>query len=156
MKKKKEIKTWKNLEAAFAGESMAYQKYLYFAKLARQKGNEEVARLFEDTAKQEIGHAAGHLSFLYPADKLSVKDLLTLAAEGETFEYTEMYPGYAETAKTEGQNAILKEFEEQQTESAVHAKDFQKKLEKLSKVFEGLAKVEKKHAAEYTKTLAAL
>ena len=156
MKKKTEIKTWKNLESAFAGESMACQKYMYFAKLARQKGNEEVAQLFEETAKQEIGHAAGHLSFLYPADKLTVKDLLTLASEGETFEYTEMYPGYAETAKAEGQSAAVKEFEEQQAESAIHAKNFHDKLEKISKVFAGLAKVEKKHAAQYTKTLASL
>ncbi|MEK6626494.1 MAG: rubrerythrin family protein [Bdellovibrionota bacterium] len=156
MKKRAEIKTWKNLESAFAGESMAYQKYMYFAKLARKKGNEEVAQLFEDTAKQEVGHAAGHLSFLYPEDKLTVKDLLILASEGETYEYTEMYPGYAETAKIEGQSAALKEFEKQQVESSTHAKNFQEKLEKISKVFAGLAKVEKKHADQYIKILATL
>ena len=60
---KPEIKTRKNLESAFAGESRAYQKYLYFALLARKKGNEEVAKLFEDTAKHEIAHARGTFDF---------------------------------------------------------------------------------------------
>lgn len=86
------IKTRQNLESAFAGESMAYQKYLYFAKIAREKGNEEVAKLFEDTAKHETAHV--HLTFIYPKESLSVERLLDIAIEGETFEYTEMYPGY--------------------------------------------------------------
>jgi len=151
--KKPEIKTWKNLESAFAGESMAYQKYLYFAKLARKKGNNEVADLFEETAKHEIAHAAGHLRFLYPEEELSVADLLRLAVEGETFEYTEMYPSYEKTAKQEGQLEAVKEFKEQAQESKEHSVNFQAKLEKIGKMFAGLAKVEKSHAAGYSKAL---
>jgi rubrerythrin len=150
---KKEIKTLKNLESAFAGESMAYQKYLYFAMLAREKGNEEVAKLFEETAAHEIGHARGHLSFLYPKDKLTVKDLLKIAIDGETFEYTEMYPSYASIAKEEGDASAVKEFEEQIEESKEHASWFETKLEKISKVFAGLAKVEESHANGYRDAL---
>jgi len=150
---KPEIKTYKNLEAAFAGESMAYQKYMYFAKLARKKGNETVAKVFEDTASQEVGHAAGHLHFLYPEENYTVEDLLQIAIDGETFEYSEMYPGYEKTAREEGQSHAVSEFQEQQLESREHAENFQKTLEKVSKVFAGLAKVEKKHAETYEKAL---
>jgi len=153
MTKKPEIKTWKNLESAFAGESMAYQKYLYFAKLARKKGNEKVAQLFEETAKHEISHAAGHLGFLYPEDELTVEDLLRLAVEGESFEYTTMYPGYEKTAREEGQTEAVKEFQEQAKESAEHAEKFRNKLDKISKIFGGLAKVERAHAEGYKKAL---
>lgn len=150
---KKEIKTKQNLEAAFAGESMAYQKYLYFASIAREKGNEEVAKLFEETAAHEIGHARGHLNFLYPKELLSVEQLLRIALEGETFEYTEMYPGYAQTAKEEANLDAVREFEEQIEESKEHASWFESKLEKISKVFNGLAKVEEKHAQGYKNAL---
>lgn len=153
--KKPKIETWKNLEAAFAGESMAYQKYLYFASVARKLGNEEVAQLFEETASQETGHAAGHLNFLYPADKLTVEDLLRMAVEGETYEYTEMYPGFEKKAVEEREAGAASEFREQAAESKEHAEIFQAKLNKISKVFSGLAKVEKKHAAGYEKALAA-
>lgn len=145
----KEIKTLKNLESAFAGESMAYQKYLYFAKLARKKGNEEVAKAFEDTAKHEIGHAEGHLRFLYPEENLSVADLLKIAIEGETYEYTEMYPTFEKTAKEEHQYVALDEFQEQIKESKNHAAFFKKNLDKISKIFKGLAKVEESHAKKY-------
>lgn len=150
------IRTRKNLEAAFAGESMAYQKYLYFAKLARKKGNEEVAQIFEKTAKDEIGHAEGHLNFLYPADELSVADLLRIAFEGETYEYTEMYPSYAKTAHEEGQASEVREFNEQIAESKEHAQRFERFLPKLEKIFSGLSKVEKKHAEGYEKALSDL
>lgn len=149
----KEIKTRKNLESAFAGESMAYQKYLYFAMLAREKGNEEVAQLFEETASHEIGHARGHLNFLYPKHLLTVEDLLKIAVDGETFEYTEMYPDYEKTAKEEGNQLAVKEFQEQIEESKEHASWFQSKLDKISKVFAGLAKVERNHADHYQKAL---
>lgn len=149
----KEIKTRKNLEAAFAGESMAYQKYMYFAAFAREKGNEEVAKLFEDTAKHEIGHARGHLNFLYPKHLLSVEDLLKIAIEGETHEYTEMYPSFAKTAKEEGNEAALEEFNEQINESKEHASWFNSKLDKISKVFAGLTKVEETHANGYREAL---
>jgi rubrerythrin len=153
---KKEIKTWKNLESAFAGESMAYQKYLYFAKLARRKGAEDVAKLFEDTAKHETAHAEGHLSFLYPVNELSVEDLLKIAIEGETHEYTEIYPGFEKTAKIEGHKYAEKEFNEQIEESKEHARNFTSKLDKISKVFGGLAKVEKEHSAGYENALKVL
>lgn len=151
--KKPEIKTKQNLESAFAGESMAYQKYLYFASLARKKGNEDVAKLFEDTAKHEISHARGHLTFLYPESDLSVEDLLKIAIEGETFEYTEMYPNYAKTALEEGNQHAVKEFLEQIEESKEHSKTFEEKLVKISKVFKGLETVEKQHAQGYIDAL---
>jgi rubrerythrin len=152
----KQIKTWKNLESAFAGESMAYQKYLYFAELARKKGNIEVAELFENTAKHETSHARGHLKFLYPEKELSVADLLEIAIEGETHEYTEMYPGYEKTAIEEGHEYAQREFSEQIEESKEHAAGFSSKLSKISKVFAGLAKVEKKHSKEYENALSVL
>src|SRR4051794_27317480 len=92
-------KTKRNLDAAFAGESMAHQKYLYFAKLARDKGDEEAARLFEETAKQETGHAFAHLTLLYPSDQLTVEEVLQLAIQGERYEHTVMYPGFEEDAR---------------------------------------------------------
>ena len=73
MKKKIEIKTRKNLEGAFAGESMAHQRYLYFAKIARRNGNEDVARLFEETAAHETKHAEGHLRYLYPMNEMTTE-----------------------------------------------------------------------------------
>ena len=152
----KEIKTVKNLESAFAGESMAYQKYLYFAKLARKKGYEEVALAFESTAKHEIGHAEGHLRFLYPEDSLTVEDILKIAIAGETHEYTEMYPGFEKTAKEESLELAVLEFKEQTEESRVHAEFFKKNLEKISRVFAGLAKVEEAHAKKYEETLSNL
>lgn len=152
-KQKPEIKTRQNLESAFAGESMAYQRYLYFAKLARAKGYEDVAQVFEHTAKDEIGHAEGHLHFLYPAEDMSVEDLLKIAVAGETYEYTEMYPGFAKVAAEEDQTGAVGEFNQQITESAEHADRFRKFLPKLAKVFSGLAKVEKKHAEGYESAL---
>jgi rubrerythrin len=152
----KTIKTLKNLESAFAGESMAYQKYLYFAKLARKKGFEEVAQAFEETAKHEIGHAEGHLRFLFPEDSLSVEDILKLAIAGETHEYTEMYPTYEKIAIEENHAMAVGEFKEQIAESKEHAEFFQKNLDKISKVFAGLAKVEAAHAKKYEDQLAKL
>jgi rubrerythrin len=147
---KKEIKSWKNLEAAFAGESMAYQKYLYFAKIARINGDEEVAKLFEETARHETSHAEGHLRNLYPMKEMTTEKCLKLAMEGERFEYTEMYPQYASTAKAEGADEwMIKEFLEGAKECKDHADTFQAKLNKLSKVFDGLSRVEKEHHDNY-------
>ncbi len=151
---KPNLKTYQNLESAFAGESMAYQRYLYFAKLARKKGYEEVAAVFEKTAGDEIGHAEGHLRFLYPEDSLSVEDLLKIAIQGETYEYTEMYPGFAKTANSEGQTGALAEFNEQIGESSEHAARFKAVLPKIERLFAGLAKVEEHHAKGYEKALA--
>lgn len=152
----KSIKTLKNLESAFAGESMAYQKYLYFAKLARKKGHEEVAKAFEETAKHEISHAEGHLRFLFPEDSLTVEAILKLAIAGETHEYTEMYPSFEKTAREENHALAVGEFQGQIAESKEHAEFFKKNLEKISKVFAGLAKVEEAHAKKYEEQLANL
>ena len=100
--KRPEIKTIANLESAFAGESMAHIKYRYFAKIARAAGDEDTARIFEETAAQEVQHAFGHLDLLYPAESMTPARCLQMAIEGETYEYTEMYPGFLKTAQMEG------------------------------------------------------
>ena len=149
-----EIKSWKNLEAAFAGESMAYQRYMYFAKIARKNGDEDVALLFEQTAKHEVAHAQGHLRNLYPLQEMSTEKMLTIAMEGERFEYTEMYPQYAKTAEEEGAaDWIKKEFREGIDECKEHAELFEARLKKLQKVFSGLAKVEQEHHDNYQRAL---
>jgi rubrerythrin len=154
MKKKPEITSWKNLESAFAGESMAYQKYLYFAKIARKNGDEEVARLFEDTAVHETKHAEGHLRNLYPFLEMTTEKCLKLAIDGERYEYTEMYPDFSRTAKKEGmENWMIEEFKEGAVECKEHFEKFLQRLAKISKVFEGLAKVEKGHHDSYQNAL---
>ena len=87
---KPESITIKNLESAFAGESMAHIKYRYFAKIARAQGDEVTAKVFEDTADQEVRHAFGHLDLLYPPTELTPAKALEMAIAGETYEYTEM------------------------------------------------------------------
>ncbi len=144
-----EIKTMANLEAAFAGESMAHIKYRYFAKLAREAGDEETARTFEETANQEVAHAFGHLDLLYPKADMTPARALQIAIEGETYEYTEMYPGFRKTAEAEGNAAAVAEMNEQIEESKVHAAQFKATLEKAQKRFAALAKVEERHAAHY-------
>ena len=147
-------KSLKNLEFALAGESVAYQKYMFFAKIARRNGDLEVAKLFEDTASAEIAHAEAHLRNLFNVKELTTKKMLELAIAGEKVEYEEMYPGFAKTAREEGaEQWIIDEFEEGIEECREHAADFQKKLEKMEKVFAGLAKVEKKHHDHYQKAL---
>jgi rubrerythrin len=154
MSKKPEIKSWKNLESAFAGESMAYQKYMYFAKVARKNGDEEVAKLFEETASHETKHAEGHLRNLYPMNKLTTEQCLKMAVAGEKYEYTEMYPGFSRTAKEEGmEDWMIEEFEEGIVECKEHAEAFTQRLEKLSKIFGGLAKVEQEHHDNYDAAL---
>ena len=145
----KETQTYKNLEAAFAGESMANRKYLYFAKVARQLGNEQIAKLFEETAHQETGHAFSHLELLYPPKKMTVEKLLKIAIEGELYETNQMYPRFEETAKKEGQPAAVAEFQEQGAESAEHAQIF----ENAAKRFKALTLVEGFHARRYEKAL---
>ena len=154
MSKLIEIKTRKNLEGAFAGESMAHQKYKYFAKIARRNGDEDVAKLFEDTAEHETKHAEGHLRYLYPMDEMTTQRCLELARDGERFEYTEMYPNYAKTAEEENADEqIKKEFYDGIKESQEHEANFIKKLDKINKVFRGLAKVEQEHFRNYEKAL---
>ena len=150
---KPESITIQNLEAAFAGESMAHIKYRYFARIARQLGDEDTARVFEETADQEVQHAFGHLDLLYPKAKLTPAKTLEIAIEGETYEYTEMYPKFRHLALEEGNSAAVKEFDEQIAESREHAESFRRTLEKAAKRFAALAKVEERHANQYRAAL---
>lgn len=149
-----EIKTIENLEAAFAGESMAHIKYRYFARIARSLGDGETARIFEETADQEVQHAFGHLDLLYPKAELTPTRCLEMAIAGETYEYTEMYPRFRETAIAEGNGAAAREMGEQIAESREHAQRFAAVLEKAAKRFAALAKVEERHANQYRAALA--
>ena len=144
-----DIQTMANLEAAFAGESMAHIKYRYFAKLARAAGDEETARTFEETADQEVMHAFGHLDLLYPKVSMTPAKALQIAIAGETYEYSEMYPGFRATAEAEGNIAAVAEMNEQIEESKVHAAQFAATLAKAQKRFAALAKVEERHANHY-------
>ncbi len=148
-----DIKTLANLEAAFAGESMAHIKYRYFAKLAREAGDEATARTFEETADQEVMHAFGHLDLLYPRAELTPARALQIAIDGETYEYTEMYPGFRRTAEAEGHAAAVAEIDEQIAESREHAALFRATLEKAQKRFAALARVEERHAQHYQNRL---
>jgi rubrerythrin len=128
-------KTEENLKAAFAGESQANRRYLYFANKADVEGQNDVAALFRSTAEGETGHAHGHLEWLEqcgdPATGLPIgptRDNLKAAVAGETHEYTDMYPGMARTAREEGHDEIA---------------DW----------FETLAKAERSHANRYTRAL---
>lgn len=148
-----DIKTLANLESAFAGESMAHIKYRYFAKIAREMGDELTARTFEETANQEVMHAFGHLDLLYPKATMTPAKALQMAIDGETYEYTEMYPGFRKTAEQEGNEAAVAEIDEQIEESKVHAAQFRATLEKAQKRFAALAKVEERHAKHYQSVL---
>jgi len=145
----KETLTHKNLEAAFAGESMANRKYLYFAKLARQLGDEEVAKVFEETANQETEHAFSHLSLIYPKETMTVAKLLETAIAGERYEHTEMYPGFEKRALEEAEKDAAKEFAEQAKESQEHEQRFLKTLDLARRKFAALTKIEKIHADRY-------
>lgn len=148
------MSTLRNLEKALAGESMAHIKYMYFAKIARQEGFEDVAKHFEETAKQEIKHAWGHLELL--VGRPSTRECLQLAIGGETYEYTEMYPAFEEEAEREGNEQAMLEARQQAKESQEHAEHFKNILEKAEKRFAALKKVEERHANAYQKVLEAL
>ena len=124
-----------NLKTAFAGESQANRRYLYFAQKADVEGYPDVAALFRSVAEGETGHAFGHFDFLRevgdPVTGVpvgSTEDNLKSAIEGETYEYTEMYPGFAKTARDEG-------------------------FEEIGEWLETLARAEKSHAGRFTKGL---
>ena len=128
-------KSHQNLKEAFAGEAQANRRYLYFARIADIEGYPDIGGLFRDTSEAETGHAFGHLDFLKevgdPCTGVpigSTEKNLKSAIEGETYEYTEMYPGFAKTARDEG-------------------------LFELAEWFETLAKAEKSHAGRFTKGL---
>jgi rubrerythrin len=146
--------TLKNLESALAGESMAHIKYRYFAKIAREEGFEDVAKHFEHTADQEIKHAWGHLELLI--GRPSTEECLEKAIEGETYEYTEMYPQFEAIAIAEGDIKAASEAREQKLESRRHAKEFIEILELAEKRFAALKKVEERHANAYKKVLGEL
>jgi rubrerythrin len=146
--------TIKNIEAAFAGESMAHIKYLYFARIARAAGDEHSAHVFEETAAQEVQHAFGHLDLLYPKEQMTPARCLEMAIAGETYEYSEMYPAFRHAAVAERNDAAVRELDEQIEESREHAARFRATLDKAARRFAALAKVEEKHAQHYRDTLA--
>ena len=122
-------KTEQNLQAAFAGESQARNKYTYFASVARKEGYEQIAAVFLETAEQEKEHAKLHLALLAGIGDTAAN--LKDAVGAENHEWTSMYPGMAQTAREEG-------------------------FEDVARLFEGLAKIEKEHEARYRKLLANL
>ena len=132
-------KTEGNLKAAFAGESQANRRYLYFAQKADVEGQNEVSALFRSTAEGETGHAFGHLEYLEasgdPATGLPIgatSDNLKASIAGETHEYTDMYPGMAKSAREEGFDEIADWFETLAKAEKSHAGRFQKALDSLS------------------------
>ncbi len=132
-------RTHKNLKDAFAGESQANRRYLYFAKVADVEGYPEVAANFRETAEGETGHAHGHLDYLKrvgdPATNLPIGDSvlnLKAAIAGETHEYTDMYPGMAKTARDEGFADVADWFETLAKAEKSHAGRFQKMLDTIS------------------------
>ncbi len=136
--KLKGTKTHDNLKAAFAGESQANRRYLYFANKADVEGQTEVASLFRNTAEGETGHAHGHLDYLAhvgdPATDLPIGSSelnLKAAVAGETHEYTDMYPGMAKSARDEGFDEIADWFETLAKAERSHANKFQKALDAL-------------------------
>jgi rubrerythrin len=131
-------KTHDNLKAAFAGESQANRRYLYFAKEADVEGRPDIAGLFRDTAEGETGHAHGHLDFLKevgdPATGEPIGDSsknLKSAVVGETYEYTQMYPGFAKQARDDGLAEIAEWFETLAKAEKSHAGRFQKGLQQV-------------------------
>jgi rubrerythrin len=131
----KGTKTHENLKHAFAGESQANRRYLYFADKADIEGYPEIAGNFRDTAEGETGHAHGHMDYLKsagdPATGLpfgSTSLNLKSAIEGETYEYTQMYPGFAKTAREEGFAEVADWFETLARAEKSHANRFSKLL----------------------------
>ena len=135
----KGTKTHGHLKEAFAGESQANRRYLYFAKVADVEGLPDVAGLFKDTADGETGHAHGHLDFLKQVgDPATGKPIgntaknLASAVAGETHEYTQMYPSMAKTAREEGFPEIADWFETLAKAEKSHAGRFQKALDTMA------------------------
>ena len=131
--------THENLKAAFAGESQANRRYLYFAKVADIEGYPDIAGNFRDTAEGETGHAHGHLDYMRsvgdPATGLPIGETaenLAAAVAGETHEYTEMYPGMAKTAREEGFEEVADWFETLAKAEKAHAGRFQSLLDSIS------------------------
>ena len=132
-------KTHENLKDAFAGESQANRRYLWMAKAADVEGFPEIAGNFRQTAEGETGHAHGHLDYLKPvgdpATGLPIGETsenLAAAVAGETYEYTEMYPGMAKTAREEGFEEIADWFETLAKAEKSHAGRFQSLLDSIN------------------------
>ena len=157
--------TAKNLEAAFGGESMANRKYLFFAEVTQKLGLKELSKLFKETANQETEHAFAHFRLMHP--ELAIDDpgslteeqkkaiaarCLELAIAGETYEYTTMYPEFAEAAKQDRDRDAVAEFEAQTTESKEHAQIFRKAAHN----FGLLTSIEQHHARQYTDALSTI
>jgi rubrerythrin len=139
MPKLEGTKTHQNLKDAFAGESQANRRYLYFARAADVEGQPEIAALFRSVSEGETGHAFGHFDLLKevgdPVTGVKVGDTadnLKSAIEGETYEYTQMYPGFARVAREEGFAEAAEWFETLAKAEKSHAGRFQKGLESLS------------------------
>jgi rubrerythrin len=135
----KGTKTEDNLKEAFAGESQANRRYLYFAQKADVEGYPDVAALFRSVAEGETGHAFGHFDYLAevgdPVTGVAVgptEDNLKSAIEGETYEYTEMYPGFSRTARDEGFDQVAEWFETLARAEKSHAGRFTQGLETLN------------------------
>jgi rubrerythrin len=135
----KGTKSHENLKGAFAGESQANRRYLYFARMADIEGYPDVGGLFRDTSEAKTGHAFGHLDFLKevgdPVTDVPIgttEKNLKSAVEGETYEYTEMYPGFAKTARQEGLNELAEWFETLAKAKKSHAGRFSKGLNQIA------------------------
>ena len=135
----KDSKTLGNLKEAFAGESQANRRYLYFAQQADVEGENDVSAVFRSTAEGETGHAHGHLEYLQQVgDPVTDEPIgnteanLKSAIAGETYEYTDMYPGMAKTAREEGFDEIADWFETLAKAERSHANRFQKALDGLA------------------------
>ena len=138
MKHLKGSKTHDNLKHAFAAESQANRRYLYFARVADIEGYPEIGGLFRDTSEAQTGHAFGHMDFLKqvgdPATELSfgnTRQNLKAAIDSETYEYTQMYPGMAKVARDEGFLEIAQWFETLAKAERSHLGRFTKVLENL-------------------------
>jgi rubrerythrin len=128
-----------NLKEAFAGEAQANRRYLYFARIADIEGYPEIGGLFRDTAEAETGHAFGHLDFLKEVgDPVTgvpfgnTEKNLQSAIEGETYEYTQMYPGFARTAREEGFDELAEWFETLARAEKSHATRFSRGLQQIA------------------------
>lgn len=123
------MSTMENLEGAFTGESMANRKYLAFAKKAEEEGHPQVARLFRAAAAAETVHAHNHLDIM--GGIKSTEENLKEAIDGETYEFTEMYPGFIEEAKVEGNNKATWSFKVANEVEAIHAELYKKALDNI-------------------------
>ncbi|MGP6206751.1 rubrerythrin family protein [Cuniculiplasma sp. SKW3] len=136
----KNSKTLENLKAGFAGESQANRRYLYFAQKADEEGQQEISAVFRSTADGETAHAFGHLKYLQAVgDPVTGEPIgtteqnLKSAIAGETYEYSQMYPGFAKVAREEGFDEIAHWFEVLSKAEKSHATKYQKTLDELKK-----------------------